>query len=265
MARLDGKVAIVTGAASYLGAAIGRTLLDEGAAVVLADREESLGTSIGEALGEPGRVVFVRTDVGDDAQLDRLVEAALDRFGRLDVLVCAVAIFDDERLDTSRELWHRVLDANVVSAAVLTNKAAARMGARGSVVHIASISARVAQPRRVVYNVTKAALVMLVKTAAHQLAPRGIRVNSVSPGWMWSRNIERRYGSRERADALGAEFHPLGRIANPEEVAQAVLFLVSDGASFITGADLLVDGGYSALGPEALGQAFEKVPEVGPR
>jgi len=100
---------------------------------------------------------------------------------------------------------------------------------------------------------------MLVKTAAQQLAPRGIRVNAVSPGWMWSRNIERRYGTRERADALGAEFHPLGRIADPEEVAQAVAFLVSDRASFVTGTDLVVDGGYSAMGPEALGQAFEKV------
>jgi NAD(P)-dependent dehydrogenase (short-subunit alcohol dehydrogenase family) len=82
--------------------------------------------------------------------------------------------------------------------------------------HLASISGRASQPNRVVYNVTKAGLLMLVKTAGQQLAPRGIRVNAVSPGWMWSRNIERRYGTRERADALGAEFHALGRIATPE-------------------------------------------------
>ena len=257
MADLDGRVAIVTGGASYVGLAIGAALAAEGAKVVLADREAGLGGKAVAGLGDG--VTFVPTDVTDDADLDRLVATAVERHGRLDILVGAAAIFDDERLDTSRELWHRVLDVNLVSAAVLTGKAAAQMTAGGAIVHLASISGRASQPNRVVYNVTKAGLLMLVRTAAQQLAPRGIRVNAVSPGWMWSRNIERRYGTRERADALGAEFHALGRIADPEEVAQAVLFLVSDRASFVTGADLVVDGGYSAMGPEALGQAFDKV------
>jgi NAD(P)-dependent dehydrogenase (short-subunit alcohol dehydrogenase family) len=136
------------------------------------------------------------------------------------------------------------------------------MGRGGAVVYIASVSGTFSQPNHLVYNVGKAGLLMLAKTAAHQLAPRGIRVNAVSPGWMWSRNIEGRYGTRERADALGAEFHPLGRIADPEEVAEAVRFLVSDRASFVTGTELLVDGGFSAIGPTALGQPFEKVPTV---
>lgn len=257
MGDLDGKVVVVTGAASYVGAAIAAALVGAGARVVLADLDADHGGAVADRLGSEAR--FVRTDVSDDAQLDRLLATALDGFGRLDGLVGATAIFDDERLETSRELWHRVLDVNLVSAAVLTGKAAAHMTNGGAVVHIASISARSSQPNRVVYNVTKAGLLMLVKTAAQQLAPRGIRVNAVSPGWMWSRNIERRYGTRERADALGAEFHALGRIADPEEVAEAVLFLVSDRASFVTGADLVVDGGYSAMGPEALGQPFDKI------
>jgi len=261
MADLKGKVAIVTGAASFVGEAIGAALIGAGATVVLADRDVERGSAAAARLGGAAR--FMATDIADDAQLDRLVAAAVGQAGRLDILVSAAAVFDDDRLDSSRELWHRALDINLVSAAVLTRKAAAHMGRGGAIVYVASVSGRTSQPGRTVYNVTKAGLLMLAKTAAQQLAPRGIRVNSVSPGWMWSRNIERRYGTRERADALGAEFHALGRMADPDEVAQAVLFLVSDGASFVTGADLAVDGGYSALGPEALGQPFDKIRTIG--
>ncbi len=257
VADLAGRVAIVTAGASYLGAATGEALLAAGARVVLADRDVEHGAEAAASLGDDA--IFVPTDVTSDADLDRLVATAIEQFGRLDILVSGTAMFDDERLDTSRELWNRVLDVNVTSAAVLTAKAAERMGRGGAIVHIASVSGSHAQPTRVVYNTSKAALLMLVKAAAVQLAPRGIRVNAVSPGWTWSRNIERRYGTRERADTLGGEFHALGRMADPAEVAEAVLFLASDRASFVTGAELLVDGGYSAMGPEALGQAFEKV------
>jgi NAD(P)-dependent dehydrogenase (short-subunit alcohol dehydrogenase family) len=257
MGDLDGRVAIVTAAGSYIGAATARALHAAGARLVLADRDAEHGHAVAAALGDAA--VFVPADVTSDADLDRLVATAQDRFGRLDVLVSGSAMFDDERLDTSRELWNQVLNVNVTSAAVLTAKAAAAMGPGGAIVHIASVSGRRAQPTRVVYNTSKAALLMLVKTAAVQLAPRAIRVNAVSPGWTWSRNIERRYGTRERADTFAAEFQALGRMAEPEEVADAVVFLASDRASFVTGAELLVDGGYSAMGPEALGQAFEKV------
>ena len=257
MGELDGKVAIVTAGSSFIGAATGRALIDGGARVVLADRDVDHGEAAAASLG--AAAIFVPTDVTSDADLDRLIGTAVERLGRLDILVSGTAMFDDERLETPRELWNRVLDVNVTSAAVLTAKAAAQMPNGGAIVHIASVSGRHAQPTRVVYNTSKAALLMLVKTAAVQLAPRGIRVNAVSPGWTWSRNIERRYGTREQADTLAAEFQPLGRLAEPEEVAQAVVFLASDRASFVTGAELLVDGGYSALGPEALGQPFEKI------
>jgi NAD(P)-dependent dehydrogenase (short-subunit alcohol dehydrogenase family) len=255
--ELDGRVAIVTAGASFIGAATGAALTGAGARVILADRDLEHGEAAAAALGEGA--VFVPTDVTSDADLDRLVATAIERFGRLDVLVSGTAKFEEEALGTSRQLWNEVLDVNVTSAAVLTAKAAERMGRGGTIVHVASVSASRAQPTRVVYNTSKAALLMLVKTAAVQLAPRGIRVNAVSPGWTWSRNIERRYGTRERADLLAAEFQALGRMADPDEVAQAVLFLASDRASFVTGAELLVDGGYMAMGPEALGQPFEKI------
>jgi NAD(P)-dependent dehydrogenase (short-subunit alcohol dehydrogenase family) len=255
--EFDGRVVIVTAGASFLGEAIGRALIDAGARVVLGDRDSEHGEAAAARLGSSAR--FVPTDVTQDPDLDRLIAAAVDGFGRLDGVVGATADFDDERLASDRALWDRVLDANVASAAILTTKAADAMTPGGAIVHVASISGHVSQPARVVYNVSKAALLMLVKSSAHHLAPRRIRVNAVSPGWMWSRNIERRYGTRERADLLAAEFQALGRMADPEEVANAAVFLLSDRASFITGAELLVDGGYSTMGPEALGQPFEKV------
>lgn len=257
MGEFDGKVGIVTGGASLIGEAIAERLSDDGAAIMLADQNETNGAAAADRLGD--RVRFLKTDVTDDAQLDRLVETTVADLGRIDILVSAAAVFVDERFESSRTLWHKAIDVNVVSAAVLTGKVVPHLGSGSSVVYVASVSGSVSQPNRIVYNVTKAALLMLAKTGAQELAPKGIRVNAVSPGWTWSRNIERRYGSRERADAFAAEFQPLGRMADPEEIADAVRFIVSNRAAFITGTELAVDGGYGALGPEALGQPYEKI------
>ncbi len=177
-------------------------------------------------------------------------------------MISAAVTFEDSQLDTTRSQWLNAFDVNVVSAAIVTQKALPYMVAGGAITYVSSVSARRSQPSRTVYNVTKASLLMLAQTAGHQLAPVGIRVNTVSPGWTWSRSIERRYGSRQRADEFAAEFQPLGRMADPEEVAAAVAFISSPAARFTTGSELLVDGGYSAIGPEALGQAAAKFPPI---
>jgi NAD(P)-dependent dehydrogenase (short-subunit alcohol dehydrogenase family) len=257
-----GKVAIVTGAASFLGTAICSQLVGAGARVVLGDLDERICSKVASDLGDSAR--FVRTDVTSDGDLDALIDTAVTEFGGLDFVVSASAAFDDSQMNTTREQWHHALDVNVVGAAMLIEKAVPHMERRGggAVVIIASISAKSSQPDRLVYPVTKSALLGLTRNSAQLLAGRSIRVNSVSPGWTWSRNIERRYGTRERADSVAAEFQALGRLAHPEEIADAVLYLLSDRASFVTGTDLAVDGGYAAMGPEALGQAFEKIPVI---
>jgi NAD(P)-dependent dehydrogenase (short-subunit alcohol dehydrogenase family) len=259
---LDGKVVLVTGGASLIALALAERIIAEGGRVVLADVNESARDEVEALVGDDGR--YVVGDVTDDAFLDTLVTTAVETFGGVDGLVHAAVTFDDDLYSTSRSDWHRALDINLVSAAVLTHKVVPAMEARGggAVVYVASISGHRAQPRRMVYSVTKAALHMLAKTGGTQLAPLGIRVNTISPGWTYSRKLEQRYGGRERADLFAAEFQTMGRMADPEEIAAGTVFLLSDDAAFVTGTDLAVDGGYGALSPEALGQATRKVPPV---
>jgi len=255
---MSGRVAVMTGGASLIGLAFARAWIAGGGSIVLGDQDSGVRAEVEATVGDRGR--YLVGDVSDDAHLAELVATAVGEFGRLDALISGPAVFDDAGYATTREAWHRSLDVNLVSAAGLTDAALPHLGEGAAVVYVASISGRVSQPDRMVYNTTKAGLLMLARTGAQELAPQGIRVNTVSPGWTWSRNVERRYGSRERADAFAAEFQPLGRMADPEEIADAIMFVLSERASFMTGADLVIDGGYAAIGPEALGQARAKHP-----
>lgn len=257
-----GKVVIVTGGASLIGVEIIRQLLDAGASIAACDTDANAHHLTDLGWGE--RLLVIPGDVADDAYLSRVVDSAATNFGGVDMLVTAAAIFADPGVLATQEDWRRILDVNVVSVARLINLCAPQMKERGggSVVIVSSISGYRSQPGRVLYPTTKAALLGLSRNSAQALAPDRIRVNTVLPGWTWSRNIERRYGTRERADAFAAEFQYWGRMADPEEIADAIFFLLSDKASFITGAELNVDGGYLGAGPEATGQAMEKVPVI---
>ena len=262
MRGLDGRTAIVTGGATLIGAAVVRAFCAAGTRVAVADIDEEGGRRLAGELGDA--VLFTPTDIRDDAQLERLAAEADTRFGGVDFLVNLACSYVDEGLASARADWLESLNVNVASAAIAAQITRPYMVERGggAIVNFASISAKVAQTGRWLYPVSKAAIVQLTRNMAMDLAPDGIRVNSVSPGWTWSKvMVELTQGDRLKTDRVAAPFHLLGRAGDPEEVASVVLFLCSDEASFVTGADYAVDGGYSAMGPEQAEPAIPKLAE----
>ncbi len=253
---LNGKVAIVTGGATLIGDKVVSELVEAGAKVVSADIDAEAGRRCVDQYGAD--VVFSHTDVTDDLQLDGLVELCVDSFGGIDILVNLAATYLDDGLETTRANWLAALDVNLVSGAMLAARVAPHMEKRGggAIINFASTSGKRATYFSFVYAAAKAAILGVTRSEAVQLAERGIRVNSVSPAWVWSNPVIEMSGdNRALADEVGGELHVLGRIADPEEVAQVVVFLASDAASFITGTDIAVDGGYTALGPGAMNRS----------
>ncbi|MDX3894309.1 SDR family oxidoreductase [Pusillimonas sp.] len=251
MDGIKDKVAIVTGGATLIGAAVAAALHSGGARVVIADIDKEGGRRVAAGLGEGAR--FIATDITDDVQIDACVASTVAELGGIDILVNLACSYIDDGIESSRRDWNQSLAVNVVGAVMMSKACRPHMIARGggAIVNFSSISAKVAQTGRWLYPVGKAAVAQLTRSMAMDLARDGIRVNSVSPGWTWSRVMdELTRGDRAKTDKVAAPFHMLGRVGDPEEVAQGVVFLCSAQASFITGADLPIDGGYSAMGPE---------------
>ncbi|MCB1404813.1 MAG: SDR family oxidoreductase [Rhodobacteraceae bacterium] len=256
MRGLDGKVAIVPGGATKIGRA-----------VVAAFREAGVRVMVGDVDAEGGRamvaegVAFTPCDLRKDEDIAALVQATRDAYGRIDFLVNVACSYLDNGADSPRSEWLEALDVNLVGSVMLMQAARADLAkTKGAIVNFGSISARVAQTGRWLYPVSKAAILQLTRSQAMDLAPDGIRVNAVSPGWTWSNIMDQLTGgNRAKTDGVAAPFHLLGRVGDPEEVASTVLFLCSDEASFITGTDIRVDGGYTAMGPE---QAVPAIPKL---
>jgi NAD(P)-dependent dehydrogenase (short-subunit alcohol dehydrogenase family) len=251
--RLKDKVAIVTGAASGIGRSTAMLFAREGARLVLNDLDAHGLEGVKRQLGSEG----ARTGVGnvaDESVARRLAQAAIDAFGRIDVLVNNAGIhFAKDITEMTVEEWDRLMDVNLKSMFLCCKHVIPHMlkQRNGAIVNLASISSFVGQEMNgastFAYNVTKAGALQLTKSLATRYASNGIRVNCVCPGNVET-NIVKRATPAEVAefwrDASRAE--PIGRNAQPDEIANAILFLASDESSFVTGAPLIVDGGYLA-------------------
>jgi NAD(P)-dependent dehydrogenase (short-subunit alcohol dehydrogenase family) len=251
MKGLADKVAIVTGGATSIGAAIADAFRNAGAKIAIADIDGGAGMTLASRLGDGA--LFRRTDVTDDAQIASCAEAVVAQFGGIDFLVNCAVTMHDKGLSSSREEWLAALNVNIVGAARFASEAAPHMIRRGggAIVNFSSIAGKFGQSGRALYPVAKAAILQLTRNQAMELAPHRIRVNAVAPGWTWSTVIERlAKGDRAKADRVAGQYHPLGRVGDAADVADAVLFLCSDHARFITGIDLPVDGGYHMTGPD---------------
>ncbi|MEO1997704.1 MAG: glucose 1-dehydrogenase [Planctomycetaceae bacterium] len=255
MPNFAGKTVLVTGGASGIGAATCRRFAEQGARVAILDIDEPGATRLAHELtNQDDSCLAIGADISDEDQVQAAVKHVVDHFSSIDVLVNNAAVFVLKGIEATVEDWRKITDVNIIGTALVSKHVVPVMRAResGAIVNLGSISSFIAQPQFMTYNATKAAIAAITRCMALDLADDGIRVNAVCPGTVWTPIVEelcREDGlNRSEADAHpdwgGA--HMLKRIAHAHEIADAVLFLASPQASFITAECLMVDGGYTA-------------------
>jgi dihydroanticapsin dehydrogenase len=253
MDRLRGKGAIVTGAAKGIGRGIAEVFAEEGARVAVLDWDREAGESAARELGDAA--VYVEVDVSEEASVERAVDEAVAALGELQVLVNNAAIFILKGLEATVEDWQRIMAVNIMGPALMAKHSVPhiRRAGGGAIVNVGSVSSFIAQRNFITYNATKAAIAEMTRCMALDLVDDNIRVNGVCPGAVWSSQMEKMATeegmTREQAmrdPRFGAD-QIMKRIADPREIGYAALFLASDEASFVTGENLMVDGGWTAL------------------
>ncbi|MDA1348560.1 MAG: SDR family NAD(P)-dependent oxidoreductase [Chloroflexi bacterium] len=244
--RLDGKTALVTGAARGIGAAVARVFAAEGARVALTDVLSGPGQQVREAISTAGGTAsFAEPDVTSEPDWRRVIDEVLDRFGGLDILVNNAGIYERNTVeDLDLETWNHVMEVNAASVFLGTKACipVMRRSGGGSIINIASVASMRGSQWSTAYHASKGAVAVFTRSAAVQYGRYGIRVNSVHPGAIDTDMLDQVYLDddlrRQRIEAM-----PMRRSGSPEEVAKAVLFLASDDSSYVTGAELRVDGG----------------------
>jgi NAD(P)-dependent dehydrogenase (short-subunit alcohol dehydrogenase family) len=251
MNRVKGKVCIVTGGALGIGRACAELLAEEGAAVAVFDLHDAEGEAVCAGIRERGgQARYWRVDVADEAAVKAAIDDVAATFGGLHVLVNNAGISGSVKLthEISEEEWDRVQAVNVKGVLFCSKHAIPHMkrAGHGSIIHLSSIYGLVGAPDIPAYHASKGAVRLMAKTDAMIYAPDRIRVNSVHPGYIWTPMVENHLkasgGRREDVDAL----HPLGHMGEPDDIAWGVVYLASDESRFVTGTELVIDGGYTA-------------------
>lgn len=249
---LQNKIVLITGGGSGVGKAAALLFADEGATVVVANRRQEQGRAcVLQIIDKGGEAVFVQTDVAKKDQVDQLVKTILNKYGRLDgAFNCAGmdgnrALFDE----CNEHEWDQIMQINVKGTFYLMQQEIKAMLPQksGTVVNMASVSGMLGRPQRSAYNASRAAIISMTKTAAIENIKRGIRINCVAPAAINTDIFKRMTGNDPAKAEAYAKGHPIGRIAEPEEIAEAALWLCSDRSSFVVGHALVVDGGVMLL------------------
>ena len=250
--KLEGAVALITGGGGEIGGSIARRFASEGARIVVADiRKDACDAVAAEIVSNGGEALSLEADASNPAQARQIIDETVKRFGKLTTYVNTPASTTPDSLieDLSVDLWNEALAVNLSGAFLMCKYAIPhiRSSGGGTIIMVASQLGQIGVPKRAAYSTTKAALIQLAKCLAVDHAIDNIRVNSISPGSIDTRRTLRRYGTRDAANKARGPLHLLGRTGRADEIASGALFLASDESSFMTGADLLLDGGYLAF------------------
>ena len=246
MSKLNGKVAIVTGASKGIGAAIAKSLAAAGASVVVnyASSKKGAETVVADIGATGGKAVAVRGDVSRAADAQAIVDAAIEHFGRLDILVNNSGVYGFSPLESiTEEDFHRHFNVNVLGLLLTTQAASKHLGEGSSIINIGSVVTRITPPGSAVYTGTKGAVDAITGVLSRELGPRKIRVNALNPGMIETEGTHAAgfIGSDFEADAVSRT--PLGRIGQPNDIASIAVFLASDDSCWLTGEQLLAGGG----------------------